>query len=428
MGHSVNHDREYRMLQKRLDRHITGAPESDTLIKILRLLFSPDDARLAQKIPTRPITLNGLSRKLNIPREELKDKMDDMATRGLVIDIRFNSKRYFSLAPVVIGFFEFTFMRARDDLPMAELARLFDRYMTEDDRFARSVFQGETQLGRSLVREESLPENDHTEILDWERASHIIQSSEAAGVSLCACRHKADHLGKACDKPQEVCLSLNFAAEALVRSGMARAITTGEAMRVLETAKEAGLVQTGDNVQRHVGYICNCCGCCCGMIDAIKLFDMRNAIVTSNWIMEIDLSQCTGCGKCARLCPLEIIEIREKREGRKKRKWAVRDESLCLGCGVCYSACTFGGITMKPRDRRVFTPESTFDRLVSMAIERGKLAELLFEDPRRLSHRALGRIIGVLEKTSPYKAVMAVKPLRSVFFNAVVGGIGGMLK
>lgn len=428
MGHSVNHDREYRMLQKRLDRHITGAPESDTLIKILRLLFSPDEARLAQKIPTRPITLNGLSRKLNIPREELKDKMDDMATRGLVIDIRFNSKRYFSLAPVVIGFFEFTFMRARDDLPMAELARLFDRYMTEDDRFARSVFQGETQLGRSLVREESLPENDHTEILDWERASHIIQSSEAAGVSLCACRHKADHLGKACDKPQEVCLSLNFAAEALVRSGMARAITTGEAMRVLETAKEAGLVQTGDNVQRHVGYICNCCGCCCGMIEAIKLFDMRNAIVTSNWIMEIDLSQCTGCGKCARLCPLEIIEIREKREGRKKRKWAVRDESLCLGCGVCYSACTFGGITMKPRDRRVFTPESTFDRLVSMAIERGKLAELLFEDPRRLSHRALGRIIGVLEKTSPYKAVMAVKPLRSVFFNAVVGGIGGMLK
>lgn len=428
MGHSVNHDREYRMLQKRLDRHITGAPESDTLIKILRLLFSPDEARLAQKIPTRPITLNGLSRKLNIPREELKDKMDDMATRGLVIDIRFNSKRYFSLAPVVIGFFEFTFMRTRDDLPMAELARLFDRYMTEDDRFARSVFQGETQLGRSLVREESLPENDHTEILDWERSSHIIQSSEAAGVSLCACRHKADHLGKACDKPQEVCLSLNFAAEALVRSGMARAITTGEAMRVLETAKEAGLVQTGDNVQRHVGYICNCCGCCCGMIEAIKLFDMRNAIVTSNWIMEIDLSQCTGCGKCARLCPLEIIEIREKREGRKKRKWAVRDESLCLGCGVCYSACTFGGITMKPRDRRVFTPESTFDRLVSMAIERGKLAELLFEDPRRLSHRALGRIIGVLEKTSPYKAVMAVKPLRSVFFNAVVGGIGGMLK
>jgi ferredoxin/cell division protein FtsL len=428
MGHIVNSDREYRLLQQRLDRQITGAPDSPVFMKILRLLFSPEDAQLARQIPTRPISLNGLSRKLNIPREKLGDKMTEMAERGLVIDIVFKDKRYFSLAPVVIGFFEFTFMRTRDDLPMAELAHLFDRYMGEDDRFARTVFAGQTQLGRSLVREESLPEDNHTEILDWERATHIIESASEAGVSLCACRHKASHLGKACDKPQEVCLSLNFAAETLVRSGLARSISTDEAMRILETAKEAGLVQTGDNVQRNVGYICNCCGCCCGMIEAIKSFDISTAIVTSNWIMEIDLEKCKGCGKCAEACPLDIIEVVTEGDGKGKKKWAVRDETLCLGCGVCYSSCKLGGITMKPRIQRVFTPETTFDRLVAMAIERGKLAELLFEDPRRLSHRALGRIVGVLEKTSPYKAVMAVKPLRSAFFNTVVGAVGGMLK
>jgi len=83
---------------------------------------------------------------------------------------------------------------------------------------------------------------------------------------------------------------------------------------------------------------------------------------------------------------------------------------------------------MTPREQRVFTPESTFDRLVAMAIERGKLADLLFEDPRRLSHRALGRIVGVLERTPTYKAIMVVKPLRSAFFNAIAGGFGGMLK
>ena len=155
---------------------------------------------------------------------------------------------------------------------------------------------------------------------------------------------------------------------------------------------------------------------------------MRTAIVTSNWIMEIDLTRCTGCGMCVKACPLEIIELHKEGAGREKHKWAEGDSSLCLGCGVCYSSCKFGAITMKPREQRVFTPESTFDRLVAMAIERGKLADLLFEDPRRLSHRALGRIVGVLEKTPPYKALMAVKPLRSAFFNAVVGGIGGMLK
>lgn len=427
MGHIIHPEQEYRLLQRRLDRHVTGAPESETFIRILQLLFSPHEARLAQHIPTKPISLNGLSRKLNIPPDGLRDTMADMASRGLVIDIFFKNKQYYSLSPVVIGFFEFTFMRARDDLPMMELARLFDHYMTADDRFARAVFQGDTQLGRSLVREEAV-DDDHTEILDWEKASHLIQSAATAGVSLCACRHKADHLGRACDKPHEVCLSLNFSAETLIRSGLARQVTIGEAMGILEESKDAGLAQTGDNVQGHVGYICNCCGCCCGMIEAIKLFDLRTAIVTSNWIMEIDLGRCNGCGRCAKVCPLDIIETRRETEGKKKRAWAERDGSLCLGCGVCYSSCKVGAISMKSRGKRVFTPESTFDRLVAMAIERGKLADLLFEDPRRLSHRALGRIVGVLERTAPYKAVMAVKPLRSAFFNAIVGGVGGMLK
>jgi hypothetical protein len=70
----------------------------------------------------------------------------------------------------------------------------------------------------------------------------------------------------------------------------------------------------------------------------------------------------------------------------------------------------------------VFVPETVFDRVVTMAIERGKLANLLFDDPERLSHRMLGRILGVLEKTPPYKAAMAIAPLRSAFLNALVKG------
>jgi len=324
---------------------------------------------------------------------------------------------------VVIGFFEFTFMRARDDMPMAELARLFNEYMFQDRRFPRAIFAGQTQIGRSLVREEALPGDDHTEILDWERASHLIESATALGTSLCACRHKAEHLGHACDKPQEVCLTLNAAAETMVRNGIAWPITTEEGMRILETCKEAGLAQTGDNVQRNVTYMCNCCGCCCGMMNAARRLEIRNAIVTSNWIMEIDVEKCRGCGECAKACPIGAIELAQDESGvgeARKKKLAVCNHELCLGCGVCYSACKFGGVRMRPRPKRVFTPESTFDRIARMAIERGKVADLIFEDPESLGYRALGRFLSVLEKTPPAKALMAIEPVQSAFLNAIV--------
>ena len=55
-----------------------------------------------------------------------------------------------------------------------------------------------------------------------------------------------------------------------------------------------------------------------------------------------------------------------------------------------------------------------------MAIERGKLADVFFEERERLTHRALARILGLLERSPPWKAAMAIKPLRSAFLSAIV--------
>ncbi len=300
MAHLANPDRSYRLLQQRLDRNVTGAPDSPAFTQILKLLFSPEDAEIARQMPTNFVSVSRLARKLEMEPAALDARLTRMAERGLVLDVERSGRRYVTLSPVVIGFFEYTFMRQGSDLPLGELARLFDEYFFQDDRFVRSVFTGETQIGRSLAREEALVSGDHVEILDWERASHLIETASAHAVSTCACRHHHSHLGTACERPQRTCLTLNYGAELLARNGIAERIDAAEAMQILELSKRAGLAQTGDNVQHNVSYICNCCGCCCGMMTAIRRFDIKNAIVSSNWISEIDLERCSGCDRGGR--------------------------------------------------------------------------------------------------------------------------------
>ena len=243
--HLVNPEREYRLLQKRLDRNVTGAPASPVFTRILKMLFTPEQATVAGRLPTRPTPLGELSRRLGLPREELGDTLTEMAGRGLVLDLEHEGKRFFALPPVVIGLFEFTFMRTGEDVEMDELARLFDQYMNENDRFSRAVFEGQTQIGRSMVREEALPDGNHAEILDWERASHIVQSADTISVGMCSCHHKKEHLGTACDRPQKVCFSFGAGAGMLVRNGMAAPVTNAAARKLLVFASMSSVAVPG---------------------------------------------------------------------------------------------------------------------------------------------------------------------------------------
>jgi ferredoxin len=418
--HTITLPQPYQLLQQRLDRNVTGAPDSPTLLRILQLLFSPAEADLARRIPTTFISLRKLAQRVDIAEDRLGEMVLSMAERGLVFDLEHNGRRYVALAPVVIGFFEFTFMRVREGYPTEELAQLFDEYFFERDDFARAVFAGQTQIGRSLVREEALPAGDHAEILDWERASVIVEKARSHAVSLCACRNHAQHTGHACEHPQRVCLSLNMGAEVLAGRGIAERISKAEAMDILEQSKAAGLAQTGDNVQRNVSYICNCCGCSCGMMNAIRRFDIRKAIVTSNWISLIDPARCNGCSRCAKVCPVDAISISQGEVDGRTRKWAVRNADLCLGCGVCYAVCKRGALSMQQRERRVFTPETTFDRIVAMAIERGKLGDLLLDNLEGWGYEALARVVQLVEKTPFTAAVNAIEPLKSTFLAGIV--------
>ena len=174
MGHTTisDVDTEYRLLQERLDRNVTGAPDSAAMRRVLRLLFTPEQAHIARQLP-QVIAVSALAAKLEMDEDELNAHITAMAERGLALDFERNGKRYVMATPVVIGFYEFTFMRERPEDPMDDYAEAFDA-LFDDEAFVRSVFTGSTQLGRSFVREESVT----SEILDWERATEVVRTAD----------------------------------------------------------------------------------------------------------------------------------------------------------------------------------------------------------------------------------------------------------
>ena len=55
-----------------------------------------------------------------------------------------------------------------------------------------------------------------------------------------------------------------------------------------------------------------------------------------------------------------------------------------------------------------------------MAIERGRLHELLFDNQAHLSHRAMAAILGVILRLPPAKQTLASRQLRSRYLDRLL--------
>lgn len=74
---------------------------------------------------------------------------------------------------------------------------------------------------------------------------------------------------------------------------------------------------------------------------------------------------------------------------------------------------------MLPRAQRVITPVNSVHKAVLMAIERGKLQHLLFDNQVLFSHRALAAVTGAILRLPPVKRALASQQLGSKYLGAL---------
>jgi ferredoxin len=312
------------------------------------------------------------------------------------------------------GFFEFSMMRLRGDVDQKLLGELFYQYLNVEEDFITALFMSETHLGRAFVNEEALPNDRSLTVLDYERASEVMRTASHRSVGICYCRHKMQHMNRACDAPLDICMTFNSTGATLARHGYAREIDVPEGLDLLQEARDRGLVQFGENVQRSVNFICNCCGCCCEAMIAARRVGFTHAVQTTNYLPVVDESRCNGCGKCVAACPVEAMGLVSTNDPRypKLRKARI-DPALCLGCGVCVRACTRQGLALEERPQHVITPVDSVHKTVLMAIEHGMLPNLIFDNQALASHRVMAAILGGILRLPPLKQALATEQVRS---------------
>ena len=344
----------YEKLRDRLNTMATGYPttEGGSEIRILKKLFSEEDATLFLSMDQRPKTASEIASHLQADPEGMAARLEDMAHRGLIFRLKEDDHvRYFPI-PFIVGIYEFQLNNLSPDL----LKDISEYYLTG----LGATFHGsKTPHLRSIpISTRIVPDGP---IAPYDDAEAIIRSKERIAVAECFCRKAVRMYGKTCPHPMETCVQFDSFADYYVENGLARYISMDEALAMLKRNEEEGLVLHILN-SRKVEAMCACCSCCCGMLISLKLFPAPAREVKSNYLCRLDESLCTDCGICAGRCPVGALRFKDDRVQFRGER--------CIGCGLCVTKCPTGALKLlKKAGENLYTPPETvfetFERMCS---------------------------------------------------------------
>ena len=332
----------YRKLAKVLDALPNGFPATpDELeIKVLKKIFTPDEAELFCDLKLSPETAEQIAERTGRPLDGLEAKLTSMCKRGEIFGVDFGGAKLFAMLPWAVGIYEFQIDRMD-----REFCELCEQYMMY---FGPQLVAAEPRIMQTVPIEEEIPAQHQA--LPYEQVSSIIEKGASFRVNECICKKERGIMGTACKKPHEVCLAITPVAGAEFMLDWGREISKEEAYQMLRRAEEAGLVHLTSNVKSGHTFICNCCGCCCAVLRPMNEFGLTN-VVNSSFYAEIEEAECNNCGICLdERCQVKAIEeIDDTYRVIKER---------CIGCGLCVTACPTDAIRLvrKPQEEIVVPP------------------------------------------------------------------------
>ncbi len=364
-------DRVYRDLQQHLDKQAVGFPatKSGAEIRILKWIFSPEEARLALHLTYKPTSLDRireLAEGSGIPRERVEDMLANMVKHGAIERAEREGTWYFWTLPLIVGMYEYQLNRLTPEF-------LNDfRELTNDKAFGLSFIATKRPQMRTIPVNKSIQAEHH--IATYDDIVEIIKGAEGPfAIIECICRKAAAMGGNPCKKTtrRETCMPLDAMAKHAIETGMGRAISREEALEIAKRNEAEGLVFQPSNAQK-ADFVCSCCGCCCGMLRLQKRLPKPVDFWAANYYAAIDAETCTGCGACVKRCHVDALTI-DDREGI-----AIVNLDRCIGCGNCVVACPMDALSLLRKETETVPPidtEALHDEI--MAHKKGPIGKMM---------------------------------------------------
>ena len=281
---------------------------------------------------------------------------DIFKLHGWRIDRAVHNYLYFAFYDLYVKYFLKAGRFVRDKLGGLKLSAaafgvVFDRYhskiITYDNARKMLSVKEDLDLGADYKKR----------IVPFKYANKIIlKETDYIAVMDCPCRKSREN---GCE-PANVCIAVGkttarFWMEHCDKYNV-RKIDADEALQIIRDARDRGEITTAwfkVATGARTGVICNCCKCCCGGLEGMRIAQSLNYgkelfnTIPSGYKVDYDPQKCDNCGICADVCFFDAIEMTPDGD-------VLYHADNCMGCGLCVEKCDQGARSLNENFKDIY--------------------------------------------------------------------------